>query len=263
MEEVVLRCDNNMEGILTAIYDAFVYKNQMKESYEDQISIQIGDGGNLTLFSKEITVETDATKAEKTVYAIQSKLGYSIYQTVFHALCHFDEDRATVVLGYLVRAFSKGSRIREYMADPYVMRVLELSRKAANECQRMKGFLRFRDMGGFLYAKIEPKCDDILLMQDHFADRYPNENFVIYDAVRDYVLIHPAYRSCFFASKEAVGDALQKLSDAPLDNAITEVDEYESLWKRYFKTMGIDERENERCQNNLLPKWYRKNMLEF
>ena len=261
-EQLVLCCEERIEGILTAIYDAFVYKNRMKEPYEDNIFIQIGENGNRLLFAREVNVSTDANKAAKTVRAIQTKLGYGIYHTVFYALCHYDEERATVVLGYLVRAFAKGSRITEYLADPYVMRVLELSRKTSNECNKLLGFLRFRDMGGFLFSKLEPKCDDLPLMQEHFQDRYPNENFVIYDALRDYALIHPAYRQSFFVAGDALSDEMGRLMEED-GNALSKTDEYEELWRQYFKTMAIEPRENERCQNNLLPKWYRKNMLEF
>lgn len=31
MDNIILRCDNNINGIFTAIYDAFVYKNQMQK----------------------------------------------------------------------------------------------------------------------------------------------------------------------------------------------------------------------------------------
>ncbi|MBQ6812964.1 MAG: DUF4130 domain-containing protein, partial [Agathobacter sp.] len=30
-----------------------------------------------------------------------------------------------------------------------------------------------------------------------------------------------------------------------------------------FAHIEIKERHNPKCQNNLLPKWYRKNMVEF
>ena len=66
MDNIILRCDNNINGIFTAIYDAFVYKNQMQkenhEVYRDNISIEIGIGGNYTLFSKMIDIETDEIK---------------------------------------------------------------------------------------------------------------------------------------------------------------------------------------------------------
>ena len=62
MDNIILRCDNNINGIFSAIYDAFVYKNQIQkenhEVYRDNISIEIGIGGNYTLFSKMIDIET-------------------------------------------------------------------------------------------------------------------------------------------------------------------------------------------------------------
>ena len=91
MDNIILRCDNNINGIFTAIYDAFVYKNQMQkenhEVYRDNISIEIGIGGNYTLFSKMIDIETDEVKVQKTILTIQKKLGFKIYETVFVPGC--------------------------------------------------------------------------------------------------------------------------------------------------------------------------------
>ncbi|MFR5337313.1 MAG: DUF4130 domain-containing protein [Blautia producta] len=41
------------------------------------------------------------------------------------------------------------------------------------------------------------------------------------------------------------------------------MDYFAVLWKQYFSTMEIRERHNEQCQNQLLPKWYRKYMMEW
>lgn len=251
MQQLILRCEDTMEGIFTAIYDAFVYKNRMEEEYQDNISIAIGKEGEQTLFSTEIEIPTNPDKAEKTIRTIQTRLGNSVYSTLFYALCHYDTKRASVVLGYLVRGFRKGSRIRECLSDPYVIRVMELSRKASNEGYRFKEFLRFTDMGKFLYAKIEPKCNVLPLMTEHFADRFPNENFIIFDERRNYAIVHKAFMPCFFATGE----------EFKIDTSENR-DIFEGLWKQYFVTMEIKERHNESCQNNLLPKWYRKNMTE-
>lgn len=257
-EALILQCEESLDGIFSAIYDAFVYKKQMPD-YDDSISIAIGNTGTPTLFAREITVTCDRTKAARTVETIQRRLGYAVYRTVFYALCHYDEERATVALGYLVRAFSKGSRVWECMADPYVIRVMELSRKVANESNKFQGFLRFRDVGGFLFAEIEPKCQVVLTLQEHFEDRYPNENFIIYDSRRHFAMVHPAYQTSFFVEGE---DILEQLHGETWTK-VTAQDEYEELWRTYFQTMGIAARENERCQNTLLPKWYRKHMTEF
>ena len=70
--ELTLRCEDSLDGIFTAIYDAFVYKNQMERPYTDSIKIAIGEG-NLTLFSTDLTVATDPIKVEKTVTIIRHR----------------------------------------------------------------------------------------------------------------------------------------------------------------------------------------------
>lgn len=248
-EEIILRCEDSLEGIFTAIYDAFLYKNQMKQPYTDNISIAVGEGC-MALFAKEIAVKTDARKVEKTVQTIRNRLGYSVYDTLLHSLCHFDEERASVVLGYLVRAFGKEQRISEHLADPYVMRVMELSRKVGNEIQKFYGFLRFREAEEVLVAEIEPKCNLVPLMMEHFTDRFPNENFIIYDVQRKIAAVHEAFHSCVLVAGEELNLGDRK------------DDVFETLWRQYVATMEIQERHNERCQNNLMPKWYRKYMFE-
>lgn len=65
-------------------------------------------------------------------------------------------------------------------------------------------------------------------------------------------LIHPAFCESFFV----YGDEWNV-------NLSEHRDRFEQLWSQYFKTIAIEERYNPRCQNNLIPKWYRKNMVEF
>ena len=63
---LILHCEDSLEGIFTAIYDAFVYKKQMQQPYRDDIEIAMGEGC-LTLFAEEQEVVVDAEKVEKTV----------------------------------------------------------------------------------------------------------------------------------------------------------------------------------------------------
>lgn len=39
--------------------------------------------------------------------------------------------------------------------------------------------------------------------------------------------------------------------------------QFRALWKRFYETVAIKERENPRCQNTFLPKRYRGTMTEF
>lgn len=249
---LILQCEDSLEGILTAIFDAFVEKNKMQEYHDGDIAIVIGENHTLSLFAQQMQVETDLDKAQKTLLSIQKKISYLAYKKVLSALCHFDVDRGNVVLGFLVKGFPMGARVLEDMADPYVMRVIELSRKVDNESHMFLGLVRFFDLGKFMYAEIEPKCHVLPQIMEHFADRYPNEHYVIYDKKRHVALIHLAFGNSFFVSGDEWNIDLSQHEDY-----------FERLWSQYFKTIAIEERYNPRCQNNLIPKWYRKHMPEF
>lgn len=249
---LILQCEDSLEGILTAIYDAFVEKNKRPDFRDGDIAIAIGANNTMSLFAEQREVSTDLDKAQKTLLSIQKKISYLAYKKVRSALCHFDLERGNVVLGFLIKGFPMGARVLENMADPYVMRVIELARKVDNESHMFCGVVRFYDLGKFLYSEIEPKCHVLPQIMDHFADRYPNEHYVIYDKKRRVALIHLAYADSVFVSGDQWDIDLSQHEDY-----------FERLWSQYFKSIAIEERYNPRCQNNLLPKWYRKHMVEF
>ena len=249
---LILQCEDSVEGILTAIYDAFVEKNKMPDFKDGDISIAIGDNLNLNLFAKEIQVKTDLQKAQKTLESIRKKISYQAYKNILSALCHFALDRGDAALGYLIKGFSMGAQVTEALSDPYVMRIMELARKVDNESHLFCGFVRFHDLGKFLYSEVDPKCYVLPQVMEHFEDRFPNEHYVIYDSRHKMALVHPAQGDSFFLSGE----------EWHVDMSAY-VDGFEELWAQYFEHIAIKERKNPRCQRNLVPMWYRKNMVEF
>ena len=88
-------------------------------------------------------------------------------------------------------------------------------------------------------------------MADLLFHIFPNENFIMYDCNRKIAAVHEAYHACVLVS----GDNLHIPEK--------EDDYFTELWKQYFTTMEIKSRHNEKCQNNLMPKWYRKHMPEI
>ena len=236
---LILQCEDSVEGILTAIYDAFVEKNQMSAFKDGDITIAIGEVQDLFLFAQIKTIQTDLDKAQKTIVSIQKKISYLAYKRVLSALCHYDTDRGNAVLGFLIKGFPMGARVMEVLADPYVMRVTELARKVDNESHLFRGVIRFTDIGKFLYSEIEPKCNVLPQVLEHFEDRYPNEHYVIYDKKKKLALVHPAFCQSFFV----YGDAWN------VDTSLYK-DRFEELWKEYFAHIEIKERHNPKCQNN-------------
>ena len=69
-----------------------------------------------------------------------------------------------------------------HLSHPAVRTVFELSRAVGREIHAWKEFLRFRELeGGILYARITPKNFVLPGIAGHFADRFPLEDYVVYD----------------------------------------------------------------------------------
>lgn len=257
----IYHCDNSIDGILTALFDAFTCKKALtKETPWDKlpadiITIQPGEGGNYSLFSTWIDVETDADKAALTMQTIQKRLGMRVYDAVFHTLCHYDDGRANLLFHFLIKAFQTGPRIIDMLADPHVMSIFEYDRKVSNEAHFFIELMRFTAIPGALYGRISPKCTVLPFICDHFVDRYYHENFIIYDETHQIAAVHKAGASDFFLTDDPTMDVDME--------RFKEQDPFTSLWGVFFDSVAIKQRDNERCQNTLLPKWYRKHLDEF
>lgn len=255
MIELVLLHDGTLDGIFTAIYDGFVIKNERyKESYNDNISVENIHTYEQQFFREYIVVKTDSDKAAKTVDSIVKKMGVSGYEIAMGVACHFSEEAGEVLFGYLVRGFKMGKAVTNMLTDTYVMRASQLSRKTYNEAHQFREFIRFSDVKGRLYSKIEPKCNILHTLGSHFSYRFPAENWIIYDEKHHVAAVHPQYGEWFLVDDTEV--------DFERLDAMAQ-DEYVDLWKLFVDTIAIEQRKNERCQNNFVPKWHRKNMTEW
>lgn len=247
---ITVVCEDSFEGIMTGIYDAWVLMNQ-----GNQVSIFPGENYTPTFFSEYKKVKTDLDKSEKVAKSIRYKICMEAYVMVYRACMHYSAEKADVILAFLKVGYEKGAKVLKMLSYPAVMQLMEMNRKVANETHNFKGFLRFSELsGGVLFGKISPRCDVVPLLEHHFSERFPNENWIIYDEKRKKALVHPMRQECIMV----MGDELEEhIGD------IKQEDEYEVLWKIFFHTIGIEARKNPRCQQTHLPKWYRDNMTEF
>jgi probable DNA metabolism protein len=220
-----------------------------------QVHIHPGKDYSPTFFSEFISIETDMDKAIKVAASIRVKISVEAYMMVYRACMHYDEDKADAIFQFLKIGYAVGERVIKMLTNPFVMRIMELSRKAANEAHLFKGFIRFDELkGGVLYSRITPKCDVVPLVTHHFEERFPEEDWIIYDSIRKKAAVHKHNMDIVMVEGRDI-DKLTK--DLQRD------DEYRQLWKIFFDTIGIDARQNSKCQQTNLPQWYRNNMTEF
>lgn len=248
--DVTLVCDATFDGIMTAVYNGWVLMNQ---GYV--VHIHPGKDYTPTFFSEFVPMETDLDKAVQVAESIRVKISEKAYRMVYEACMHYDEDRGDVVFAFLKLAYPVGARVTRMLGNPSVMRLMELQRKVSNEAHSFKEFLRFDELrGGVLYGKIEPKCDVLPFVGQHFEARFPEEDWIIYDANRKKTAVHKHSMDTIMVE----GQDMELLTKNMKTN-----DEYRELWKVFFDTIGIEARYNPKCQQTNVPQWYRKNMTEF
>lgn len=248
--DVTLVCDETFDGIMTAVYNGWVLKNK-----GCIVHIHPGKHYSPTFFSQFVPVETDLDKAVRVAESIRVKVSDKAFHMVYEACMHYDVDRADAVFGFLQLAYPVGARVTKMLTNPFVMRLMELERKVSNEAHLFKEFLRFDELkGGVLYGKMEPKCDVLLFVSRHFGERFPEEDWIIYDTKRKKTAVHKHSMDVVIIEGQDMEQLTKKLQAD---------DEYRDLWKVFFETIGIEARRNPKCQQNHMPQWYRKNMTEF
>lgn len=268
MEETILVCEDSLEGILTAVYRAYEWR--LKPS---GTRLQVGEA-DLCLFAVYREVEADAELAEKVANTVRRRFGQEAWEDVCYALAVEDAGKGQAVYQTIAAGLAgqiKG-RLMSGLANDYIRRTFELSRRAHNEAHRMKEFLRFKELEGrVLFAQIEPDANVVEFIMPHFADRFPLENFVIADTKRGLAGIHAASKEWFLMRMDedaqvsgSGGDIRQGAQSVSLEGYYSEGElEMAELFRRFCHTIGIKERENRKLQQQFLPLKYRGFMTEF
>ena len=247
----ILVCEDSMEGIFTAVYEAYARKCIPNDTY-----IQIGEEENFRLFSEYIRITTNPEKAEKVANTLKRQFGEKDFEDICYITSSFDKEKGqavyqTIVSGLMGR---KRYRLLDDLTNPYVQKAMELRRNVWCEVHHYLGFLRFEEMeNGILFAKVSPKNNVLMFLAAHFGDRLPGENFVIDDTGRKLYALHPKGQEWFLVSGEFENE---------LDLSIDEK-KYQDLFRYFCDRIAIKERKNLELQRNLLPLRFREHMIEF
>lgn len=248
----VYTCDDKFESMMTCIYDAWASRRG-----HSNICLELEPISQPELFKEYIHVDSDREKAERVVRSIQNKISMRAYGQIYRAAMSIEADRLDAIYRFMILGFARGREVTEMLGNPWVMRILELGRKTANEAHYFREFTRFVSVDRKVYVShIEPKCNVLTMTAEHFADRMPSEHWIIIDDNRETAAVHPANQPFYMTM-------LSKVEHDRFRQLEKERDEYSELWQTFFQTIGIKARENPRCQRNMLPLWYRKHMTEF
>lgn len=258
---IIYVCEDSLTGIFSGIYE--VWKRKMTA---EEAGLEVGDSFERRLFCEYIFCKAEERKALAVIRMIQKNLGADVYEKISYALLSADRRKADMVFRAMLEAkkLSRKDRLMEHLGNEAVRAVFGMYRQVANEAHHYKGFVRFRELKNkTLFAKIEPKHAVLPCIAEHFADRFPQENWIIYDKTHEVFLIHEKGKRYYFLQQYMCmkGDSgsAQKIAGGFSEEEM----DYETLWKGFVQSISVAERENRALQNQNLPLRFRTNLVEF
>ena len=258
---IIYVCEDSLTGIFSGIYE--VWKRKMTAEEAD---LEVGDSFERRLFCEYIFCKAEERKALAVIRMIQKNLGADVYEKISYALLSADRRKAEMVFRAMLEAkkLSRKDRLMEHLGNEAVRAVFGMYRQVANEAHHYKGFVRFRELKNkTLFAKIEPKHAVLPCIAEHFADRFPQENWVIYDKTHEVFLIHEKGKRYYFLQQYMCMKGDSGSAQNITGGFSEEEMDYEALWKEFVQSISVAERENRALQNQNLPLRFRTNLVEF
>lgn len=236
----VMLFDGSMEELLTAVYHVYVDKTEPILYRASQYERNLIDEPKKVIYNEEAFLRVRTS--------MRKKFSEETLTLISYALNHSDMHSPNLVLRYIMACFGNPKKAHDYQ-DELVMKVTKLSRQVSLESHRFTGFVRFSLVGSIYVAKIDPDHDILTFIAPHFAERFHEMSFIIYDEAR-----HEAILS------QNGNWSLKK--DIHLDEAMLKSDSSIEKWQQYFTHISIDSRANPKGQKRSMPTRYWKNLPE-
>lgn len=237
--------DGSFDGLLTAIYEAY-YRKEIPDEILSE------DSPQQSFLVEKVRIETDEEKSRKVYASMEEKISEYALKNCFYVFLSEREDRGTIIYKYLRLGWKIGNNVDQHLSDNRVLTVHKIRQQVSKEVHRMLGFVRFSQLNnGVYYSQIEPDNDIIGLMASHFAERMSGEYWIIHDVKRGIGVM--------YNKKQWI---IRDLNVVEEINFTDEEEDYQRLWKEYFKSIAIKNKINPRLQKQHMPTRYWKHLVE-
>ena len=254
--------DNTLDGLLTAVFEAF--------ALHEQPEMLLSEGDPVPLFCDRLyAVPTDTEKAGRVWKGLEKRLPKNVVKMLAVSFLSEMHELNNPLFQYICKVFrqQEGTEgIERNFADPDILAVTNIARKVNHEQHRMKQFIRFQKAkDGTYLAVISPDHNVLPLVIDHFADRFNDQPWLIYDAKRHYGFYYDGTGEPVRITFEDESSVTFNLANGRLNDEVLSDDDQllQDLWRTYFKAICIRERLNPRKQLQDMPRRYRKYLTEL
>jgi probable DNA metabolism protein len=243
--------DGTFEGLLTAVFESYALKLE-------KVSIRRNAGP--MLFEMVHQVETAPEKAQRVAAKVEALLGKDGMKTLWKATLSEQQDVGDILLNVIQYTLKANKNILKDYGHSDVLKLQEIMKKLNRERHRMTAFVRFKlATDQTYYATIEPDFDVLPLISRHFQNRYADQRWMIFDTKRGYGI--------FYDLKQVIPVEMHEAEDSRLPAPLAidwdgSEEDFQTLWKNYFKSTNIPSRKNTKLHLQHVPKRYWKYLIE-
>lgn len=234
--------DGTWEGLLCCVFQCFSLREAPADIVTEQQAQQ-------SLYPSRL-ICTQPDEAARVAGWLR-RLGPDICRLTQGGFLSCLPQREMHILRLLCLARKMGPMAAQAVHDRSVSALRAAAYSAGQEAHLLTGFVRFVEHGGVLTATVSPKNQVLPRLGAHFSARFPGERIVIQDDVHRQVL-------CCQGGKWRIYHG--RLSFPPPDAG---EETWRGLWKRFYRTIGIEGRENPKCRMTMMPKRYWSHMTEM
>lgn len=245
--------DASWMGFLTAVFEIYEYKISAP-------FIVKKEEANLSLFGQEHVITANTTKANRVLVKLKDKLSLKGFRQIYVNFLSETKEVENYLFRYIQYVLNNSGKVENNFAHPDVVYLQQLSRKVEREKHRMEAFVRFQLTGDRIYyAIIQPDYNVLPLITPHFKNRYADQKWLIYDALRKYGI--------YYDLEQVTEIQMNFSSDVqqaqPNENILNESEHlYQTLWQQYFSSVNIRARKNTKLHVQHMPKRYWKYLVE-
>ncbi len=239
--------DGSFEGLLTCIFYGYSSKEELKITYKHSYVP--------SLITEPIEMKTEEDKFKRVYESIENKLSSNTLRNVYYLYLSEVSGVEDLILRYVKLCYKYGDKINLAKNNDIIILVDKYCKRVTYESHRFTGFVRFKEVGPLtFYAPIEPDHNILPLLSSHFTRRFSDQHFIIHDLKREIALMYNTKDVTITPLSIEKGEEL---------TASSLNDNFEELWKQFYKSVNIVERENPRCQKRMMPVRYWKHLTEM
>ena len=140
--------DGSFDGFLTIVFHSYANKILPQKIFPEA-------NYSPNFLDETILIETDFEKAKRVFAGIEKNIGYTALYNTYYAFLSNEKEKEMALLQYLWDGFDIGPKINNRLTLPYVFQVMRMKKRSFGECHRLKGLLRFQEVGNNLYHSCE------------------------------------------------------------------------------------------------------------